>query len=169
MLEPEDYALFGVNSLLRSQGGVFVGVNKSVGKHHWEVFCDEGRDSRVGELVTSALISQTEAAGDFDIEWGRDTSQFEWKQQELNQFRDWLRANNFDPEDATLTIGHPQVAQVDLLRSFGTEDPHEIWAVLNTYLDVYSVRTSSARATYDYRWSDADFVSRQVSVIEQGN
>ena len=169
MLEPEDYALFGVNSLLRSQGGVFVGVNKSVGKHHWEVFCDEGRDSRVGELVTSALISQTEAAGDFDIEWGRDTSQFEWKQQELNQFRDWLRANNFDPEDATLTIGHPQVAQVDLLRSFGTEDPHEIWAVLNTYLDVYSVSTSSARATYDYRWSDADFVSRQVSVIEQGN
>ena len=168
-LDAEDLELFGVDALVRSQGGVFVGVNKSVGKHHWEVFCDEGRDSRVGELVTSTLISQTQAAGDFDIEWGRDTSGFAWKQQELADFRTWLRTNGFDPEDAALTIGHPQVAQVDLRRSFGTEDPHAIWNVLNNYLDVYSVATSQARSTYDYRWHDADFVARQVSIISQGH
>ena len=78
-------------------------------------------------------------------------------------------ANGFDPTDPALTIGHPQVAQVDLRRSFGTEDPHEIWSVLNNYLDVYSVSTSQARATYDYRWHDADFVARQVSIISQGH
>jgi len=168
-LDDQDFELFGVDALLRSQGGVFVGVNKSVGKHHWEVFCDEGRDSRVGELVTSSLISQTQAAGDFDIEWGRNTSEFEWKQRELQHFRDWLTANGFDPADPALTIGHPQVAQVDLLRSFGTEDPHQIWAVLNTHLDVYSVSTSTACATYPYRWSDSDFVAKQISIISQGH
>jgi hypothetical protein len=168
-LDDQDFELFGVDALLRSQGGVFVGVNKSVGKHHWEVFCDEGRDSRVGELVTSSLISQTQAAGDFDIEWGRNTSGFEWKQRELQHFRDWLTVNGFDPADPALTIGHPQVAQVDLLRSFGTEDPHQIWAVLNTHLDVYSVSTSTACATYPYRWSDSDFVAKQISIISQGH
>ena len=71
-LDADDYELFGVETINRSMGGVYVGVNKAVGKHHWEVFNDEGRDSRVGELVTSALRSQTEAAGDFDIEWANE-------------------------------------------------------------------------------------------------
>lgn len=168
-LDSQDFELFGVDALLRSQGGVFVGVNKSVGKHHWEVFCDEGRDSRVGELVTSSLITQTQAAGDFDIEWGRDTSGFEWKQKELQNFRDWLTINGFDPADPALTIGHPQVAQVDLVRSFGTEDPHQIWTVLNTHLDVLSVATSDVRCEYTYKWDDPDFQDRQIRVIQQGH
>lgn len=168
-LDSQDYELFGVDSLARTQGGVFVGVNKSVGKHHWEVFRDEGRDSRVGELITSSLITQTQAAGDFDIEWGRSTSGFEWYQQELTDFRIWLQRNNFDPEDPTLTIGHPQVAQVDLIRSFGTKNSDLIWKVLNNYVDVYSISTSTACATYPYHWSDTNFVARQVSIINQGH
>jgi len=165
-LDQQDYKLFGVDTLVRSQGGVFVGVNKSVGKHHWEVFNDEGRDSRVGELTTSALISQTEAAGDFDIEWGRDTGGFEWKQKELADFRQWLTINGFDPEDPSLTIGHPKVAQVDLARSFSTEDPHEIWAVLNTHLDVFSVATPTVRCEYPYRWSDSDYQQQQTRILK---
>jgi len=68
VLKEEDYELFGVETIARSMGGVYVGVNKAVGKHHWEVFHDEGRDSRIDELTTTTLRSQTEAAGDFDIE-----------------------------------------------------------------------------------------------------
>jgi hypothetical protein len=69
VLETADYELFGIDTINRSMGGVYVGVNKAVGKAHWEVFNDEGRDSRISELVTSTLRSQTEAAVDFDIEW----------------------------------------------------------------------------------------------------
>jgi len=72
MLDEQDYELFGIETINRPLGGVFVGVNKAVGKHHWEVFQDEGRDSRVGELVSTTLRSQTEAAGDFDIEWANN-------------------------------------------------------------------------------------------------
>jgi hypothetical protein len=161
-LEPQDLDLFGIDTINRDLGGVYVGVNKAVGKHHWEVFCDEGRDSRLGELVSSTLRSQTQAAGDFDIEWGRSPAEFAWQQQKLRDFRTWLRANGFDPEDPALTIGHPQVGQVDLARSFGTEDHRSIWAQLNTRLNVTAVRTSTAAAEYPYHWADADYMEKQI-------
>jgi hypothetical protein len=167
-LESQDLELFGIDTLNRPLGGVFVGVNKSVGKHHWEVFCDEGRDSRVGELTTSALISQTQAAGDFDIEWANNPGTFPWQIKQIAEFREWLTNNGFDPNDPSLTIGHPQVGQVDLDRSFQSIDYRDIWQQLNIHLDVYQVRTSRCQATYDYRWDDADFVDQQIQIISKG-
>jgi hypothetical protein len=134
-LEAEDYDLFGIDTINRSMGGVYVGVNKAVGKHHWEVFCDEGRDSRIGELVTTGLRTQTEAAADFDIEWARDPGAYHWQIKQLAEFREWLARNGFDPNDPSLTIGHPQVGQVDLQRSFGTTDYQAIWAQLAQQLE----------------------------------
>jgi hypothetical protein len=161
-LDSADYEFFGVETINRSMGGVYVGVNKAVGKHHWEVFNDEGRDSRVEELTTSALRSQTEAAGDFDIEWANDPGSFPWQIKMLKEFREWLILNGFDPDDKSLTIGHPKVAQVDLIRSFGTTDHDEIWRQLATHLDVYKIKTSRAQATYEYRWSDEDYELQQI-------
>ena len=161
-LEESDYELFGIDTINRKLGGVYVGVNKAVGKHHWEVFNDEGRDSRIAELVTTGLRAQTQAAGDFDIEWARDPGAYHWQQQKLTEFRDWLRANAFDPEEKALTIGHPQVAQVDLERSFGTQDYQVIWRQLAEHLDVYKIQTAEAEATYEYRWSDPDYAEQQI-------
>jgi hypothetical protein len=169
VLDEEDFELFGIDTINRPTGGVFVGVNKAVGKHHYEVFNDEGRDSRLNELTTTTLRSQTEAAGDFDIEWSVNPGQRDWQKKHLEEFRTWLTANGFDPEDKSLTIGHPQIGQVDLERSFGTEDCEPIWAQLNNYLDVYAVRTSTASAEYQYRWNDSDFVDRQVKIISKGH
>ncbi len=162
VLDETDYELFGIETINRSLGGVYVGVNKAVGKHHWEVFQDEGRDSRIGELTTTSLKAQTEAAGDFDIEWANNPGTFPWQIKQLAEFRQWLQANGFDPEDKSLTIGHPQVGQVDLMRSFGTEDYREIWPQLNTHLNVLALRTSSAEASYDYSWSDPDYMQQQI-------
>lgn len=168
-LDQEDYELFGIETINRPLGGVFVGVNKAVGKHHWEVFHDEGRDSRIDELTTTTLASQTEAAGDFDIEWANNPGNYEFQKKILIEFREWLTANGFDPEDKQLTIGHPQVGQVDLMRSFGTDDYRIIWAQLEKHLNVYKVRTSTCSATYTYNWSDADYVDQQIKRIQQGN
>jgi len=164
-LTEEDLELFGIDTINRRLGGVYVGVNKAVGKHHWEVFCDEGAQSRIGELTTTTLQAQTLAAGDFDIEWAKDPGAFPWQIKQLEEFRLWLTANGFDPEDKTLTIGHPQVGQVDLKRSFGTEDYRRIWAKLNTRLDVQAVRTSNAQAAYPYSWTDADYIERQIKEL----
>jgi hypothetical protein len=166
-LDEEDYELFGIETINRPLGGVFVGVNKAVGKHHWEVFNDEGRDSRIGELVSTTLRSQTEAAGDFDIEWANNPGDHEWQKIKLREFREWLIVNGFDPEDRSLTIGHPQIGQVDLVDTFWTNDYQSIWSRLNTHLDVFSVSTSDQRAEYDYCWSDPDYIQKQISVIER--
>jgi len=165
-LEEQDLELFGIETINRKLGGVYVGVNKAVGKHHWEVFCDEGRDSRIDELVTTGLRTQTQAAGDFDIEWARDPGAYPWQIKQLAEFREWLARNGFDPDDKSLTIGHPQVGSVDLARSFGTEDYEKIWSLLSTHLDVYSIRTSSASATYNYRWSDPDYDLQQIKALK---
>ena len=165
-LGSEDYELFGIDTINRSLGGVYVGVNKAVGKHHWEVFNDEGRDSRIGELVTTSLKSQTEAAGDFDIEWANDPGSFPWQIKMLGEFREWLIRNGFDPDDKSLTIGHPRVAQVDLVRSFGTADYNDIWKQLSTHLDVFKIKTSHAQAIYQYRWSDEDYQQQQIRSMQ---
>ena len=164
-LAPEDQELFGIQAINRKLGGVYVGVNKAVGKHHWEVFQDEGRDSRISELVTTGLRTQTQAAGDFDIEWARDPSEYQWQIKKLAEFRLWLERNGFNPDDPGLTIGHPQVGQVDLERSFGTQNYQVIWSQLASYLDVVTVRTSAAQATYDYHWSDTDYQLQQIQAL----
>jgi hypothetical protein len=166
VLEPEDLELFGIDTINRALGGVYVGVNKAVGKHHWEVFQDEGKDSRVGELMTTTLAGQTLAAGDFDIEWANNPGAYEWQQRRLQEFREWLQVNGFDPADPSLTIGHPQVGQVDLPASFGTTDYRSIWAQLGQHLDVTAIKTSAARAEYKYTWSDSDYMQQQIQALK---
>ena len=159
-LDTEDYELFGIETINRQMGSVYVGVNKAVGKTHWEVFNDEG--CSIDELVTTGLRSQTEAAGDFDIEWGRDPGAYHWQIKKLTDFQTWLIANGFDSKDKSLTIGHPRVAQVNLAKTFGTLDYNQIWQQISTHLDVYKIRTSDAEATYEYRWSDLDYADQQI-------
>lgn len=171
VLEPEDYELFGIETINRPLGGVFVGVNKAVGKHHWEVFVDEAGynpDMIIDNLITTTLRSQLEAAGDFDIEWANSPMNFPWQRKHLENFRIWLINNGFDPDDKSLTIGHPQVGQVDLIRSFGSTDYQTIWNMLSDHLNVYKICTQDADAIYEYNWNDDDFIDRQVKII-QGN
>ncbi len=163
ILDDEDYELFGINSIARDHGGVYVGVNKAVGKHHFEVFQDEGADSRIDELTTTTLKPQTEAAGDFDIEWGQATRNRPFMTERLEKFKQWLIANNFDPEDKSLTIGHPKIGQVDCEKSFGSTNFHDVLKILTTHLDVYSIKTSDAYAEYDYTWQDSKLI--QVPLI----
>lgn len=161
-LDTEDFNLFGIDTLYRPMGGVFVGVNKAVGKHHWEVFQDEGSDSRIDKMITTNMRSQTEAAGDFDIEWSQNTRGHPWMSDKINNFVNWLKINGFDPDDPSLTIGHPQIGQVDLKRSFGTSDYKEIWPMLSKNLDVVAVETSLFRAEYLYHWSDENYVDFMI-------
>lgn len=164
-LETEDYELFGIDSLYRDFGGVYVGVNKAVGKHHWEVFHDEGRDSRIDELTTSSLRNQTEAAADFDIEWSQDTRGHPWMGRELVDFREWLQSNGFDPNDPALTIGHPKVAQVDVQDSLGNKDIFSMWHDLRCHMDVYSVTVAGVSAIYEYHWSDDNYMLQQIQAL----
>lgn len=163
-LTPEDCESFGIETLTRSFGGVYVGVNKAVGKTHWEVFMDEG-NKLLDELTTTVLRPQTVAAGDFDIEWGSQVGKDEWQRKQFAEFESWLKLNGFDPQDKSLTLGHPKVAQVNLLKSFGTEDGIAIRKKLGQYLDVYQINTNTNSQTYNYKWSDLDYQEQQVRIL----
>ena len=165
-LETEDYELFGINTINRQLGGVYVGINKAVGKAHWEVFNDEGRDSRIGELVSTTLRSQTQASGDFDIEWARDPGAYHWQVTQLAKFQEWLEKNKFDPKDKSLTIGHPKVGQVNLIKSFGTADYEKIWAQIAQHLDVYNIQIGNIMTKYTYNWNDPDYHYQQIKILE---
>lgn len=164
-LTSQDLELFGIESLNRPLGAVYVGVNKALGKHHWEVFNDENRG--LDQLITTTLRSQTEAAADFDIEWGVDPGHYDFQINKLREFRQWLLKNGWDPEDPALTIGHPQIGQVDLMTSFGTTEPAEIWQQLSHHSNVSWISCGSSRADYNYTWRDEDFQARQVRALQQ--
>lgn len=170
-LDSDDYEMFGVESINRPLGGVYVGVNKAVGKHHWEVFVDEANYDplfRVDDLVTTSLRGQTEVAGDFDIEWANDPGEYDFQKKHLADFRIWLINNGFDPNDKKLTIGHPQVGQVDLMQSFGTTDYDKIWQLLLANLNVLEIRTAAAKCAFDYSWGDGDFEQKQIDILTGG-
>jgi hypothetical protein len=169
VLDDGDYELFGIETMNRPLGGVYVGVNKAIGKHHWEVFVDEANynpNMIIDNLTTTTMRSQLEAAGDFDIEWANNPGTHDWQKKHLADFRTWLINNGFDPDDKSLTIGHPQVGQVNLKRSFGTEDYKVIWAELNTRLNVTAIRTSKAQVAYSYHWSDPDYMQQQIKSLQ---
>lgn len=163
-LDESDFDSFGINSLYRDFGGVTVGVNKGVGKTHWEVFKDENGAS-VNELTTTALTKQLIAAGDFDIDWGQSTRGKPWMEHDVSEFSKWLVANGFDPHDKTLTLGHPQVGQVDFEASFGTADYKIVWEKLGSRLNVSQISIDGAVAEYKYHWSDSDFAALQASLL----
>jgi hypothetical protein len=169
MLAAEDLESFGIATINRSLGGVYVGINKGVSKNHWEVFVDEAKydpDHQMDNLTTVSLRPQIEAAGDFDIEWANNPGNQLWQQRHLANFESWLLRNGLDPADPALTLGHPQVGQVDLQRSFGSEDYRLIWAELNTRLNVAAVRTTTAGAEYPYTWADADYMQQQIVKLQ---
>lgn len=160
-----DYDAFGLDTLIRKLGDVTMGIDKSVGKSHWEVFNDEG-DVTLDETTTIALTSQWQGSGDFDIRWSKtptneDVTTFE----KVDNFIKWLKKNGLDPEDPSLTLGHPTVAKVNLLKSFNTDDSKIIQTIINNYLDVYEIKTSDNKLILDYRWDDENYANKQISLL----
>ena len=166
-LTAEDFKSFGIDALCKDFGGVYLGVNKAVGKHHYEVFHDED-GARIDELTTTTMRGQTLAAGDFDIDLGRTDRLESWRIKENNKFRQWLTDNGFDPDDKSLTIGHPKIGQIDLIRSFGTLDHSLIWRKFYAYPDVYAIKTNDHSTVFDYKWSDKDYMHQQIEILRPG-
>ena len=161
----EDFTEFGVHALTKNFGGVYVGINKAVGKTHWEVFNDEGGE--LDDTITTALYTQTKAAGDFDINWSPNEyyEQYKWRRRKIEDFCTWLKSNNLDPADPKLTLGHPKVGQVDLQRSFNTDNVPIIWYILNNFLDVLSIETPDTSCEWDYRWYYKKFKEMQIEAM----
>ena len=90
----------------------------------------------------------------------------------MDQYRAWLKENNYEWEDPKLSLGYIKIGQVDLQRTFGTnatiQDIHE---TMNSNLDITSIRTitgPSVEADYLYTLDSDDWKEIQMEGLKQG-
>ena len=168
-LQPHHRQGFLDNGYDRVTGGVYMHWTQ-IGKTLFEVFRDEGAPELTA-TVCEAITHLQYYSGEFDIEWGRSVTadaDCPWHDLEQAEFRQWLLANDLDPENPELSLGYLPIGQVDLIGSFGTDRAQEIWPVLGNYLDIYRIEVDGVAQIYDYCWTDADYQQQQIQQLQPG-
>ncbi len=168
-LQETDYELFLKNRYDRVLGGVYLHWAQ-IGKTHLEVFKDEaGRD--IDSVTCSAITCLKYYSGEFDVEWGRDVvdkGTHPWHSKEQAEFKQWLKRNHIDYDDPKLSFGYIKLGQVNLSKSFGTEDFAEILKKLSQHLDIYQIKVSGVTGTFDYVWNDDNYKQMQIDFLKPG-
>ena len=140
-----------------------------IGKTQYEVFRDEdGKD--IDAATCSAINSLKFYSGEFDVEWGRNINEqnHEWHAREQQAFREWLTRNGMDYNDPKLSLGYIKIGQVNLEKSFGTEDFAVILKKLSAHLDIYQIIIDNTTGTFDYVWSDDNYKQMQIDFLRPG-
>lgn len=163
--------LFLQNGYDRVLGGVYMHWTQ-IGKTLFEVFRDEGAPE-LTDTVCEAITELKYYSGEFDIEWGNDTTMdakvpSPWHRKEQEEFRQWLVDNNQDPNDPKLSLGYLPLGQVNLKSSFGTEDCFQIWDSISSHLDIYRIEVDSVSQTYEYCWTKPDYKQMQIDIMQPG-
>ena len=171
-LHDEDYDQFLSNRYRRELGGVYLHWSQ-VGKTLYEVFRDED-GSKLDEATCSAINHQRFYSGEFDIEWGRtiDEDTFDFKKQEMEEFRAWLKLNEFDWQNPKLALGYAKIGQVDLNKSFG--DDHNFKKIYDTMvrnLNIKNIKIVSSgviQCDYPYSLDSDDWRQIQMEGLKDG-
>ena len=141
-----------------------------IGKTLYEVYRDE-RGIDVDQATCDAITHLRYYSGEFDIEWAQDVifnGPHPWYTTEMSGFRSWLKHNRFDPNNPEYNFGYHPIGQVDLIKSFGTDNYQEVWPILSQYLDIYQISAGNAVATFDYNWTDSDYYQQQINIMKPG-
>lgn len=165
-LQTQDYDLFMQNRYDRVLGGVYLHWSQ-VGKTLYEVFRDH--DDSVGE---GGINHQQLYSGEFDVEWGQSvTEKNDFKQEETAKFKTWLKQNGYDWNDASLALGYIKLGQVDLAKSFGTENFLDIYHKMIDCLNISKIEivgSENIMTEYDYNLSDSNWKDLQIKELEKG-
>jgi len=171
-LHDDDFELFKQNRYDRDLGGVYLHWSQ-VGKTLYEVFRDE-HAPKMTDALCSEINHQKYYSGEFDVEWGQTITEqkHDFKKAEMNEFRAWLEANNYDWNDPKLSLGYIKIGQVDLQRTFGTDASiHDIHNIMNNNLNITSIRTitgPSVECDYPYTLESDDWKQMQIERLRQG-
>ena len=68
-----------------------------------------------------------------------------------------------------MSLGYLHIGQIDLLKSFGTEDMQKIWKIMSQHLDIYSIEIDGIKNTFDYCWSDSNLQQQQITALLERN
>ena len=171
-LHDQDFELFKQNRYDRELGGVYLHWSQ-VGKTLYEVFRDE-HAPKMTDALCSEINHQKYYSGEFDVEWGQTITeeQHDFKKEEMDEYRAWLKENNYDWEDPKLSLGYIKIGQVDLQRTFGASATFkEIYETMSNNLNITSIKTMSNRTIeceYPYSLDSDDWKQIQLEGLKKG-
>ena len=171
-LHEEDFELFKQNRYDREIGGVYLHWSQ-VGKTLYEVFRDE-HAPKMTDALCSEINHQKYYSGEFDIEWGQTVKEatHDFKKEEMDEYRAWLKDNNYEWENPKLSLGYIKIGQVDLQRTFGGSATFkEIYETMSKNLNISNIKTMSNRTIeceYPYTLDSDDWRQIQMEGLKRG-
>ena len=170
-LHEEDYDLFKQNRYDRELGGVYLHWSQ-VGKTLFEVYRDE-HAPKMTDALCSEINHQKYYSGEFDIEWGDTITEdkHEFKKEEIDGFRSWLKDNQYDWEDPKLSLGYIKIGQVDLETSFQNRS---FGAIYNEMKDNLNIKNITIRGVgihqndFPYTLESNDWKQIQMEGLRKG-
>ena len=169
-LHEEDFNLFKQNRYDRELGGVYLHWSQ-VGKTLIEVFRDE-HAPKMTEALCSEINHQKYYSGEFDVEWGQTiTEKQDFKKQEMDQYRAWLKDNGYDWEDPKLALGYIKIGQVDLETSFQNSRFKSIYEVMKDNLNIKNITIKGVgihQNDFPYTLESDDWKQIQMEGLRKG-
>ena len=169
-LHEEDYELFKQNRYDRELGGVYLHWSQ-VGKTLYEVFRDEHAPVMT-DAMCSEINHQKYYSGEFDIEWGQTiTEQDQFKKREMDEFRNWLKQNNYNWNDPKLALGYIKIGQIDMKLAFQDKSFVEVYNEMQNNLNIKSIHTIGTRSWenyYPYTLDSDDWKQIQIESLKKG-
>jgi len=170
-LHEEDYELFKENRYDRELGGVYLHWSQ-VGKTLMEVYRDENAP-KMTDTMCSEINHQKYYSGEFDIEWGDTITEdsHAFKKKEMDGFRRWLKENNYDWNNAKLSLGYIKIGQIDMKLGFQNKPFLEVYENMKSNLNIKSIHivgTRSYENEYPYTLESADWKNIQIKNLKEG-
>jgi hypothetical protein len=125
------------------------------------------------DALCSEINHQKYYSGEFDVEWGQTITEhtYEFKKKEMDEYREWLKENNYDWEDPKLSLGYIKIGQVDLQRTFGSSATFkEIYETMTRNLNITNIKTMSNRTIeceYPYTLDSDDWQQIQMESLRK--
>ena len=170
-LHEEDFELFKHNRYDRELGGVYLHWSQ-VGKTLVEVYRDE-HAPKMTEALCSEINHQKYYSGEFDIEWGNTITEAKhnFKKQEMEGFRMWLKENDYDWEDPKLALGYIKIGQVDLETSFQNRPFELIYKIMKDNLNIKNITIRGVgihQNDFPYTLESDDWKQIQMEGLRKG-
>ena len=170
-LHEEDFELFKHNRYDRELGGVYLHWSQ-VGKTLVEVYRDE-HAPKMTEALCSEINHQKYYSGEFDIEWGDNITEatHDFKKQEMEGFRAWLKENDYEWEDSKLALGYIKIGQVDLETSFQNRPFTSIYEIMKDNLNIKNITIRGVgihQNDFPYTLESNDWKQIQIEGLKRG-
>ena len=125
------------------------------------------------DALCSEINHQKYYSGEFDVEWGDTITEtsHDFKHEEMDQFRQWLKDNSYDWEDSKLSLGYIKLGQVDLETSFQSTSFRVVHDKMKENLNITKIQIQGQQEfsnDFPYSLESADWKQIQMKGLRRG-